>query len=114
MGAQAEAPGRQAAAVVALTHSRFSRHTSSAARSMGTARRIRLRRQERERGDLLFGLLGAVVLFLGMLWGIHWLSEWLSEDPIRWLIAAALAVGWICVCAVIGLVGTLLTALLGR
>ena len=100
--------------MVALTHSRFSRHTSSAARSMGTARRVRLRSQERERGDLLSGLLGAVVLFVGVQWEIHRLSEWLSEDPIRWFIAAALADGWICAWAVIGLVGTLLTALLGR
>ena len=63
---------------------------------------------------IALGVLGAAGLCLGMLWGLHRLADWLSADPARWLIAAALIAGWIGVWAVIGLAGTLLTALLAR
>ena len=60
------------------------------------------------------GVAGAVGLCLGLFWGLHRLADWLSDDPVRWLIAAILVAGWIGVWAVIGLVGSLLTALLAR
>ena len=67
-----------------------------------------------ERIGLMAGMLGAGGLCLGAFWGAHRAVDWLSDDPVRWLIAAALIAGGICAWAVIGLVGALLTALLAR
>ena len=72
------------------------------------------RRRKVDRVEVLAGVAGAVGLYLGLFWGLHRLADWLSDDPIRWLIAAVLVAGWIGVWAVIGLVGSLLTALLAR
>ena len=59
----------------------------------------------------IFGTGGLAVLYFA---AMHWFADWLSNDPIRWLVAASLVVGWICAWAVIGLAGSLLTALLAR
>ena len=75
-------------------------------------RRRRVKRVEVLAGAA--GAAGAVGLYLGLFWALHRLADWLSDDPVRWLIAAALVVGWIGVWAVIGLAGSLLTALLAR
>ena len=75
------------------------------------------RRRKVDRVEVLAGVAGvagAVGLYLGLFWGLHRLADWLSDDPARWLIAAALVVGWIGVWAVIGLAASLLTALLAR
>ena len=66
------------------------------------------------RNEIIAGWLGAVALLIGMFWGLHWLADWLSAEPWRWLAALALIVTVICVWAVIGLIGSLLGALLGR
>lgn len=72
------------------------------------------RRRRVKRAEVLAGAAGAVGLCFGLLWGLHRLGDWLSDDPVRWLIAAVLVAGWIGVWAVIGLAGSLLTALLAR
>ena len=72
------------------------------------------RRRKVKRVEVLAGAAGAVGLYLGLLWGLHRLGDWLSDDPVRWLIAAVLVAGWISVLAVIGLASSLLTALLAR
>ena len=73
-----------------------------------------MRRPATVRIDVVLGALGAAGLYAGLFWGLHRLADWLSDDPARWLIAAALIAGWIGVWAVIGLLGTLLTALTSR
>ena len=72
------------------------------------------RRRKAKRVEVLAGAAGAVGLYLGLFWGLHRLGDWLSDDPVRWLIAAVLVAGWISVLAVIGLASSLLTALLAR
>ena len=67
-----------------------------------------------DRIGIIIGWLGAAGLCAGLFWGLHRLADWLSADPARWLIAAALIAGYIGVWAVIGLIGTLLTALISR
>lgn len=62
--------------------------------------------------DVMVGALGAVGLYIGVLWGLHRLADWLLADPGRWLIAAAVLLAWVCAWVVIGFVGSLLAALL--
>ena len=49
-----------------------------------------------------------------MFWGLHGLADWLSAEPLRWLIAVALVAGWIYLWAVVGLCSALLAALRTR
>lgn len=72
------------------------------------------RRKARERKELMLGMLGAVALLIGMFQGLHWLDDWLSAEPVRWLIAAALVAGWVWLWLVIGLCSAFLAALLAR
>ena len=72
------------------------------------------RRKARERKELMLGMLGAVALLIGVFQGAHWLDDWLSAEPVRWLIAAALVAGWIWLWLVIGLCSALLAAVLAR
>ena len=59
-------------------------------------------------------MLGAVALLVGMFQGLHWLADWLSAEPWRWLLAAALIAGWIWLWVVVGLCSALLAAVLAR
>ena len=63
---------------------------------------------------LLAGVLVIVVLYGGAFWVVHRFLGWVMDDPLRLLIAIPLAIGCICIWAVIGLASSLLTALLTR
>ena len=67
-----------------------------------------------EQIGFMVGVLGAAGVCFGMLWWAPRLADGLMDDPVHWLIAMALIAGGICVWAVIGLVGALLTALTAR
>ena len=74
----------------------------------------RMRRRRWTAGDwyaFVFGAGGLAALYFT---AVHWFADWLSAEPGRWLAALALIIAWVCVWVVIGLVGSLLTALLAR
>ena len=56
-------------------------------------------------------MLGAIALLIGMFWGLHGLTDWLSAEPLRKLIAVALVTGGICIWTVVGLCSALFAAL---